>query len=131
MGLIDLNSKRCAEVEHDNIVAETDFVEELKELEEKSKLNEDKLAELKKSKAKVLEEILETEKQFMLWEKKIELEQDTQKALDPEAGMAECKKMEKEIHRMELRKNTLNREKENLLVEMERAIHKNEAITIK
>jgi len=32
---------------------------------------------------------------------------------------------------MELRKNTLNREKENLLQEMERAIHKNEAITIK
>merc|ERR1712196_420410 len=89
--LIDTNSKRAAEVEHDNIVAETDFVEELKELEEKSKVNEDNLANLKKAKAKLLEDILETEKQLMLWEKKIELEQDTQRALDPEAGMAECK----------------------------------------
>jgi len=35
----------------------------------------------------------------MLWEKKIELERETQAALDPEAGMAECRAMEKEIHR--------------------------------
>lgn len=35
----------------------------------------------------------------MLWEKKIELEKETQAALDPEAGMAECRGMEREIHR--------------------------------
>lgn len=47
----------------------------------------------------VLDEILETERQALLWEKKIELEKEAQAALDPQAGMAECGAMEREIHR--------------------------------
>jgi hypothetical protein len=46
-----------------------------------------------------LNEVVELERQSMLWSKKLELEKETQAALDPEAGMAECRDMEREIHR--------------------------------
>lgn len=47
----------------------------------------------------MLNEVVELERQSMLWSKKLELEKETQAALDPEAGMAECRDMEREIHR--------------------------------
>ena len=51
---------------------------------------------LERNEGVLLEEIVETERQLLLWEKKIQLERETQAALDPEVGMAEIKAMEKE-----------------------------------
>ena len=83
---------------------------------------------LQEEKARLLEDILEAERQVMMWEKKIQLEKETQAALDPEVGQAEVKAMEKEIHRMTLRYETLKRDQERMIKEMERAIVKHEAI---
>ena len=58
---------------------------------------------VKSAKAGLLDDIMETERQLLLWEKKIQLEKETQAALDPEVGMQEIHAMEKEIHRMKLR----------------------------
>merc|ERR1712022_102678 len=46
-------------------------------------------------------------------------------------GMAEIKAMEKEIHRMRLRLETLKREQERMIVEMERSIYKRESISLR
>merc|ERR1711966_446796 len=52
-------------------------------------------------------------------------------ALDPEVGQAESRPMEKEIHRMKLRLETLKRDQERMIKELERAIYKREAISLR
>ena len=44
---------------------------------------EAQIATLKEDKAKLLGDILEAERQVLMWEKKIQLEKETQDALDP------------------------------------------------
>jgi len=110
---------------------EKEFVAELKEMEDASLKREHQHAKLKADHAAILDEILEAERQVMLWEKKIQLEKETQQALDPEVGMAEARGMEKEIHRMKLRYATLQREQERMIKEMEMAINKREAIAVR
>merc|ERR1711998_699468 len=110
---------------------EMEFKAELKELETESVTLETKIHEVKEAKSVLLEEIVETERQLMLWEKKIQLERETQDALDPEVGMAEARSMEKEIHRMKLRFSTLKREQERMIKEMELAIDKRETIAVR
>merc|ERR1719440_1797977 len=60
-----------------------------------------------------------------------DLEKEMQEALDPNVGNAEASAMEKEIHRMELRLDQLKRRQESMIMEMERAIHKRDAIALK
>merc|ERR1712054_376925 len=76
-------------------------------------------------------ELKELETESVTLETKIHLERETQAALDPEVGMAEIKAMEKEIHRMRLRLETLKREQERMIVEMERSIYKRESISLR
>jgi hypothetical protein len=121
-------SKKLAEA---NFSMEKEFVVELKELESESVQMEARVAALKEEKAKLLEDILEAERQVLLWEKKIQLEKETQAALDPSVGMAEAAEMEREIHRMKLRAEALKRTQEKLLKDMELAIDKREMISIK
>jgi hypothetical protein len=52
-------------------------------MEEVSVGLESQVATLKEDKAKLLEDILEAERQVLMWEKKIALERETQAALDP------------------------------------------------
>merc|ERR1711988_732022 len=129
--LIGRNTKLQAELANANAVMEMEFKAELKELETESVTLETKIQEVKEAKSVLLEEIVETERQLLLWEKKIQLERETQAALDPEVGMAEIKAMEKEIHRMRLRLETLKREQERMIVEMERSIYKRESISLR
>ena len=123
----DLN-KRLGEA---NAVAEGEFKEGLREAEEASIALESKLASLKEAKVAQMEELAELERQLVQWEKKIELEKEMQAALDPTVGESEVAGMEREIHRMQLRLDTLNRDQERLVREMERAIDKHEDIAIK
>merc|ERR1719229_1774610 len=76
-------------------------------------------------------EVLEAERQVLLWERKITLEREMQEALDPNVGQADSAAMKKEIHRMELRLDQLKRRQEQMIIEMERAIHKRDAISLK
>lgn len=110
---------------------ELDFVAELKELEHQSVQMESRVQGLKSAKAGLLDEIMEAERQLLLWEKKIQLEKETQQALDPEVGMSEIHSMEKEIHRMELRRTALKGEKDKLVQEIERGVHKREAMALR
>lgn len=66
----------------------------------------------------------------MFWEKKIQLERETQAAIDPEHGQPELKGMKKEIHRMQLRLKQLKRQQESMVLEMERSIGKQQGIKL-
>lgn len=58
----------------------------MKELENESIRLENHISSLKESKADVLAEIVEAERQILLWERKIQLEKEMQDALDPTIG---------------------------------------------
>merc|ERR1719221_1157276 len=92
---------------------------------------ERKVDSVKEKKNNMTSEILEAERQALLWERKITLEKEMQSALDPNVGQADVSAMKKEIHRMELRLEQLKRRQEQMIVEMERAIHKRDAIALK
>lgn len=63
----------------------------------------------------VLSEIVETEKQIMIWERRLELEREMQAALEPSSDENAVRSMRKEIHRMELTLNDLHRQQESLI----------------
>lgn len=126
--LISANQQQEGALQNENYVLEMESVEELKEMERESLGLQGSIDEIKREKERMLDEIMETERQALLWEKKIQLDKETKAALDPTIGQAETQSMEREIHRMELRLEALKREQERLVVEMERAIAKRSTI---
>lgn len=117
--LLARHASRHEELLNANHAMEMDFKRELQELEQEAVALEARASKLKMDKQELLDRVVEAEKQLMLWEKKIQLERETQAALDPEVGQAEAKAMEKEIHRMRLRLETLMRAQEQMLQDME------------
>lgn len=51
----------------------------------------------------------------MLWERKIQIDQEMRNVLDPEVGQDVVSAMKKEIHRMELRHSELMKLQEKLI----------------
>jgi coiled-coil domain-containing protein 40 len=100
-------------------------------VEKESVLLQAQINEVALAKAALMDEIVETERQGLLWQKKIQLDKETRDALDPSVGQLETQNMEKEIHRMELRYDTLLREQERLSLEMESAILKRSSIALR
>jgi len=129
--LIGVNGRQQEELLQQNSVTEMEFVAQLKELESKSVEAETRLRGTVEKKDELLDEIMEAERQLLLWEKKIQLEKETQAALDPSVGQGEVHAMEKEIHRMTLRAATLKGEKERLVKEIERGVHKRESLSLR
>ncbi|CAK5184948.1 unnamed protein product [Aphanomyces euteiches] len=129
--LIAKNRDKQEALANVNYSLELEFKRELKELEAESIAMEAQASAIKQEKQVLLDQIIEVERQIMLWEKKIQIEKETQAALDPEVGQAEAKNMEKEIHRMKLRLEALERDQERMIFEMERAIHKSDAIAMR
>ena len=115
--------------ENQNI--EYEFKQKLKELENQSIKLENQISQKKEQKAEILAEIVQAERQILLWERKIQLEKEMQDALDPTIGQTEIVAMMKEIHRMELRYDTLRKRQEEMIKDMERAIFKRETIQLK
>ncbi|CEG40306.1 uncharacterized protein PHALS_10514 [Plasmopara halstedii] len=130
-GLISRQGSRHDELLNSNHAFELDFATELRELEATSISMEARAASLRQEKHELVARVVEVERQLMLWEKKIQLEKETQAALDPEIGQAEARSMEKEIHRMQLRLEALQRSQEQMLQDMEQAVHKRDVIAMR
>jgi DNA repair exonuclease SbcCD ATPase subunit len=76
--LRDKNSKLHDALVTDNYVLETEIVGELKDLEVEAVTLESKIEARAEEKKRVVAEVVETERQIMLWERKIQLEKETQ-----------------------------------------------------
>ena len=75
--LLAKNKEHQSKLANQNFAMETDFVNELRELEAQSVRWEQQIAKCKDEKNAILEKSVETERQIMLWEKKIQLEKET------------------------------------------------------
>merc|ERR1712060_855631 len=122
---------KSKELANSNSMLESEFVQKLKEIENSCLDTERSIEVVKGDKNTMTQDILEAERQVLLWERKITLEKEMQEALDPNIGQADSSAMKKEIHRMELRLEQLKRRQEQMIIEMERAIHKRDAIALK
>lgn len=85
----------------------------------------------KEEKQRLLDELIEAERQIMYWEKKIEIQKEIQQTLDPEIGQDEVRKMKKEVHIMEQRLLELKRNHKRMVHEMEKSISKRDIILTK
>jgi len=113
-----------------NSISEKEYQAKLKDAELEIIQIEATIQRLREEKQLLLTEVEEIERQILLWQKKIELEKETQAALDPEYGQPEIRGMQKEIHRMRLRLSQLQRQQEKAIQEMERTISKQETIRL-
>jgi chromosome segregation ATPase len=126
--LISVNHDQEGTLQNANFVMEMECVDDLKQAERECVALQATINETKTLKLTLLDEILDTERQALLWEKKIQIDKETREALDPTVGQQETLNMEKEVHRMALRLDTLKREQERLSGEMERAVLKRAVI---
>ncbi len=100
--LIYQNNERQEKLTNDNFNIEMEFKQKLKEMENESIKLENQITQLKEQKSDILIDIIDAEKQILLWDRKYQLEKEMQDALDPTIGQTEIVMMKKEIHRMQL-----------------------------
>jgi len=117
--------------QQDTILMENDFLETLKEAEKNSIEMQNQVDSLTEEKERLLSSLVDSERQIMLWEKKIQLAKETRNTVDTEYGQGELKAMKCEIHRMQVRYNQLMKQQELLIQEMEKAVYRREAITVR
>lgn len=125
------NKEKKTKLDNENYNIESEFIEKLKDMEKESVYLEVEIDRIKDEKAQLLSEIVESEKQILLWERKIHLEKEMQETLDPNYGQKEIQELKKEIHRMELRLEDIRKKQEKVIIEMERAVYKRETIQLK
>ncbi|XP_064620964.1 coiled-coil domain-containing protein 40-like isoform X2 [Lineus longissimus] len=116
------------DLQQENILTETDFIQSLKEAEKGSIEMQARLEELSEEKERLLNSLIEAERQIMLWEKKTQLAQETRAAVDSEVGQGEVRAMKAEIHRMQVRYAQLMRQQEKMIQEMEKAVSRRDTI---
>ena len=115
------------ELKTNNFNLENKFTYKLKDMELSSIKNEEMIKKLKFEKSELFNSLIEEEKKLLEWNNLIEIEKETQAAIDPEYGQPELKGMKKEIHRMKLRLNQLKKKEEEMTQEMVRAVGKSAA----
>lgn len=87
-------------LENENVNLESEFVEKLKDMEKEAIKLEINIDRIREEKAELMNEIVECERQILLWERKYTLEKEMQEALDPNVGQSEIEDLKKELHRM-------------------------------
>ena len=115
----------------DVMVREKEIAGGLRDMESDIVALERKTESAAEEKKRVLGEVIECERQIMLWERKIQLEKETQAALDPDVGGDVVGAMKKEIARMTHRSAELARVQEALMRKVEQAVYKRETVAAK
>ncbi|XP_076871589.1 coiled-coil domain-containing protein 40 [Brachyhypopomus gauderio] len=126
--LLNHNSQQSVELEQSTSLLENSFIQELKEAERQSVEMQLRLEKLQEEKERLLNSLVEAERQVMLWERKTQLVRETRSAIDSEVGKGDIHTMKSEIHRMEVRYSQMLRQQEQLLREMEAVVARRESI---
>ncbi|XP_038570330.1 coiled-coil domain-containing protein 40 isoform X2 [Micropterus salmoides] len=129
--LLSKNGQLSLVLEQQNALMETDFLHRLKEAERESIEMQIKQEKTQEEKERLLNSLVEAERQIMLWEKKTQLVKETRLAVDSEVGQGDIQIMKAEIHRMEVRLNQLMKQQERLLRESEATVARRETIVLR
>ncbi|CAH8673216.1 unnamed protein product [Schistosoma haematobium] len=115
-------------LDNENKLTEIDFIRSLKEKETEAANLQEKVDKALKDKEDLLSGLVEVERTIMLWEKKIQLCEETKNSVDCDIGQGEMNVMRHEIHRMEIRKSSLLQQQERLIQALERSVSKRDTI---
>ncbi|XP_018534051.1 coiled-coil domain-containing protein 40 isoform X1 [Lates calcarifer] len=129
--LLSKNGQLSHALEQENALIETDFLHRLKEAERESIEIQMKHEKTQEEKERLLNSLVEAERQIMLWEKKTQLVKETRSAVDSEVGQGDIQIMKAEIHRMEVRLNQQMKQQERLLRESEATVARRETIVLR
>jgi chromosome segregation ATPase len=111
-----------------NVNYEAEILENLRTKEGEAAATESQIEQLATVREALAEDLMETEKMIMLWEKKLQLAREMKEALDPNYGAAELRTMKKEVSRMELRLKQINKQQQVIVQEMQFALQRRETI---
>ncbi|MCI4375930.1 hypothetical protein PGIGA_G00115440 [Pangasianodon gigas] len=126
--LLNQNTQLRQELEQSNILMENSFIHTLKDAERESVETQLHLEKLQEEKERLLNSLVEAERQIMLWERKTQLARETRSAVDSAVGKGDIHTMKSEIHRMEGHYSQLLKQQERMLREMEAAVARRENI---
>ncbi|XP_057311737.1 coiled-coil domain-containing protein 40-like [Hydractinia symbiolongicarpus] len=129
--LIHKNRDKQDVLQQDNILLENDFMSTLKDAELKSIQMQNSITALNEEKERLLNALVEAERQIMLWEKKTQLAREARDTVDSDVGNGEIHAMKAEIHRMEVRYAQLMRQQEKIIQDMEKSVFKRECIIVR
>lgn len=129
--LIAKTTEQQTNLVNGNAIMEKEFVRDLKDLDRELVQLDTRLADIDLAKKHLLDQLVEAERQALHWEKKIQLEKETQAALHTSDDAKQIKGMEKEIDQMKKRLDCLRRDQERITVDIEKAIHQREDINVK
>ncbi|OHT06027.1 hypothetical protein TRFO_05664 [Tritrichomonas foetus] len=125
---LSMNSDNGNVLVEGNIHFEAEILEGLQRKEEEAANMSRKIEELAVQREQLADELMDTEKEIMLWEKKLVLMKQMKDALDPNYGASELRTMKKEIARMELRLKQIKKQQGVIVQEMEFALKRRETI---
>ncbi|MDR3581921.1 MAG: hypothetical protein P4L67_01460 [Candidatus Pacebacteria bacterium] len=107
--LLKLHKAAKKKLKQDNYNIEKVFTQRLIDLQTETTTLEQRVQELKDEKADLLTQIVEAERQILLWERKIELEKKMQDEIKPDFEKGSIQKMKEDIHSMKLKYEDLKR----------------------
>jgi hypothetical protein len=129
--LLGKNMNNNQTLEHQIFDVDIQFKEKLTAMENESMKLEMEIEVLREDKADTLAQIIETERQIHLWERKIELQEQMQKIIKPESGLKEIDEMKSYIHRQKLLYKKLLAEQEDVIKNMERSVQRRDFIKVR
>ncbi|XP_077980301.1 coiled-coil domain-containing protein 40-like [Glandiceps talaboti] len=126
--LLTKEGKIKQDLEQGNVLVENEFMQSLREAEHESIHMQTTVEELTEEKERLLNSLVEAERQIMLWEKKTQLAREAKAAVDSEVGQGEIRAMKAEIHRMQVRYTQLMKQQEKMIQDMEKAVSRRDTI---
>jgi chromosome segregation ATPase len=129
--LLGKNMNSNQHLEHQIFDVEIQFKEKLTAMENETVKLEMEIEVLREEKADTLAQIIETERQIHLWERKIELQEQMQKIIKPESGLKEIDEMKSYIHRQKLLYKKLQAEQDDIIKNMERSVQRRDFIKVR
>ncbi|XP_047143842.1 coiled-coil domain-containing protein 40 isoform X1 [Hydra vulgaris] len=129
--LIYNNKDKKETLQQDNILLENHFRSKLKDAEMESVKMKNKIDALNEEKERLLNAVVEAERQIMLWEKKTQLAREVRETVYSDAAVGEMHALKTEVHRMEVRYAQLMRQQEKMVQDMEMTVIKRENIISK
>ena len=129
--LLGKNRNMFNQLTHQITDVETQFKEKLTQMENESVKLEMEIEVLREEKADTLAQIIETERQIHLWERKIELQEQMQKIIKPDSGNQVIDGMKAMIHRQKLSYKKLQKKQEEIMKNMERSVQRRDFIKVR
>ncbi|CAL8333570.1 unnamed protein product [Lota lota] len=129
--LVSKNGHLRQALEQDNSLMETHFTHRLKDAERESVEMLMTLEKNQEEKERLINSLVEAERQIMLWEKKSQLARETRSAVNSDVGQGDIRSMKAEIHRMEVRYGQLQKQQERLLRESEATVTRRETLLLR